>query len=242
MGLIYPPKGEALEYCDYGFNPFVGCRYQCSYCYNNHIFKRFNPGYDFSIPKIKPDVLGKLRDSLRSGRYKGKEIFLSFATDIFQGLPEFNDIAKKSIETIIDSGSQIRILTKSGYRSWMDEFVYVNTKIKYGVTLTIEDSGMFSKQYEPFADPSLQRIYALQKAKECGYYTWVSLEPIIIPHMSLLFIEQTHTFVDEFKLGKWNYSKEARDIDWYKFANEAVELLVKHGKDYYIKKNLRKYL
>jgi hypothetical protein len=48
--------------------------------------------------------------------------------------------------------------------------------------------------------------------------------------------------VDKYKVGKLNYHKREKEIDWSMFAKEAVALLNKYNKDYYIKKDLLKYL
>ena len=98
MTLIYKPdpKSGAGEYAKYAVNLFTGCRYNCSYCYNKLMFKRFHPKEDFSKPTIKPNVLEQLKKE--APKYAGKEIFMSFSTDPFQNTKEFNLITLKLID------------------------------------------------------------------------------------------------------------------------------------------------
>jgi hypothetical protein len=83
---------------------------------------------------------------------------------------------------------------------------------------------------------------ALAAAYACGIPTWVSLEPVIDPEQSLHLIELTHTYVDVYKVGKWNHDPRAAAIDWTAFVTRSVALLKSLGKKYYIKKDLAEYL
>lgn len=79
------------------------------------------------------------------------------------------------------------------------------------------------------------------KAYEMGIYTWVSMEPMIIPQEALEVIRQAHDYVDFWKVGKLNHNKEVeRSIDWAKFRDDATALLESFGSEYYIKEDLRK--
>jgi hypothetical protein len=72
--------------------------------------------------------------------------------------------------------------------------------------------------------------------------TWVSLEPVLDPAMVFDIIKKTAHYVDEYKVGVLNYHPKAREIDWRKFGMDAISLLEKMGKRYYIKADLRKWL
>ncbi len=70
----------------------------------------------------------------------------------------------------------------------------------------------------------------------------MSLEPVLYPEQSLAIIEQTHEFVNKYKLGVLNYNPRAKEIDWLDYGRRAVALLKKFGNEYYIKDDLKKYL
>ena len=81
-----------------------------------------------------------------------------------------------------------------------------------------------------------------EKAKSMGIMTWASLEPVIEPEQSLEIIRRAHGYVDLFKVGTLNHHPRAREIDWHKFAADAVRLLRELNCSYYIKDDLRRHL
>ena len=46
-----------IEWCDYTWNPVVGCRRACWYCYARKIYKRFYPYENFSDIHLHPERL-----------------------------------------------------------------------------------------------------------------------------------------------------------------------------------------
>ena len=63
-----------------------------------------------------------------------------------------------------------------------------------------------------------------------GIYTWVSMEPVIIPDEALEVIRAAHSYVDFWKVGKLNHNKEVeQSVDWPKFREDAVSLLESFG-------------
>ena len=84
------------------------------------------------------------------------------------------------------------------------------------------------------------RFDAIIQAKKKGIETWISLEPVIDLQQSLNIINLTHEYCDLYKIGKLNHQKS--NIDWRKFAVNALVLCKKYGKPYYIKDDLKPYL
>lgn len=85
------------------------------------------------------------------------------------------------------------------------------------------------------------RLRILRKAHEMGIYTWVSMEPVIIPDEALQVIRKAHDYVDFWKVGKLNHNKAVeQSVDWPKFRDDATALLEHYGCKYYIKEDLRK--
>lgn len=94
-----------------------------------------------------------------------------------------------------------------------------------------------SFKWEPNAASPADRIRAIEMAKERGLVTWASMEPVIDVGQTFELINRVHESVDLFKIGKANYVK-GLDIDWSRFANDAMELCEKLGVKYYIKNDL----
>jgi predicted nucleotidyltransferase len=72
-----------------------------------------------------------------------------------------------------------------------------------------------------------------------GIKTWASIEPVIIPEQSLQILEMCSPYVDGFKIGKLNhFEKFTKDVNWAKFLEDAVAIMRKNKKLFYIKKDL----
>lgn len=67
-----------IEFCDYTWNPIVGCSFSCSYCYARKFNTRFNKASDFDTPVFHPDRL-KLPYKFK----KPSKIFVGSMCDIF---------------------------------------------------------------------------------------------------------------------------------------------------------------
>ena len=113
--------------------------------------------------------------------------------------------------------------------------------MKRTLTVMMMVVGMAAFAAAPMASTVLSRLNILRKAHEMGIYTWVSMEPVIIPDEALEVIRQAHDYVDFWKVGKLNHNKEVeRSIDWPQFRDDTTALLDSFGSKYYIKEDLRK--
>ena len=184
----------------------------------------------------RPDVLKHLEKQLMSGEFKGKRVLLSFTTDPYHS-EEAVELTSKAMELFMAHDVNWNVLTKNSRAG--GHFPYYRNRDKFGMSLTFfEESD--SLKHEPNASVPQDRFNTLMAADSWGIETWASLEPVIDPEQTLKIIEATHFFVDFYKIGKINYQKTS--VDWVKFRGEAIELLEKHGKEYYIKKDLREIL
>jgi DNA repair photolyase len=195
---------------------------------------------EFSNPQPRPNVIEELKKV--APKYTGKEVFLCFTCDPYQDINYQYLYTREAIKVLHQNNITVRILTKAGYRSMGDFDLFLQGyEDFYGATLTFIDDSL-SRKYEPYAAFPAVRMNALYLAHEQGINTWASLEPVIDPEQSLELIRMTREYVDEYKVGKWNYDEKAKEIDWKDFTKKAVALLGKYGKRYYIKESLREYL
>jgi DNA repair photolyase len=237
--LIYRPVGAALEYAALALNLYTGCSHGCAYCFAPSAIHRERKDFH-AEPRLKT---GHLLDELEHEAARlepSTPILMSFTTDPYQPLEDSKRITRDAIEILHRHGHAVQILTKGGTRALRDIDLFTKGDA-FGTTLTFtrnEDHWL----WEPAAAYPDDRIEALRSFHEAGIPTWVSLEPVIYPEQTLELIRQTHPFVDQFKLGKWNHDQRAKQIDWNKFAVEAVELLKSLGKEFVIKDALRPYL
>jgi len=239
MAFIYESKGKAKEYNPIALNIYRGCDHGCSYCYAPSVLRMKKDEFMNSAPR--KDVVEGVRKEAH--KWTGQEILLCFTTDPYQKIAESTGITRQVVRILVDAGVIPVILSKGGMRATADFDILKEciTPAKFGTTLTF-DNDKDSLEWEPNAATPLERIESLRLAKEAGLSTWVSCEPVIDPQQTLNLIKLSAPYVDMFKVGRWNHDARANAIDWKKFGTEVVDLLEKLGVNYYIKKDLAKYL
>jgi DNA repair photolyase len=113
--------------------------------------------------------------------------------------------------------------------------------IQVGGSLTFTNDADSLKWEKNGALPN-ERFDTLRILHEEGVKTWASMEPVIYPDQSLEIMERTAAYVDAYKIGKLNHFKKHEDrFDWSAFLCEAVAIMRKHGKPFYIKHDLRAF-
>jgi DNA repair photolyase len=238
--VIYEPRGRAGEYAPFAVNLYQGCGHRCIYCYAPSCIRVTKER--FYAPNPRPNILEKLSSNARilSLSNNNGPVLLCFTCDPYQPIDEKYQITRKAIGILHYFSLDVMILTKGGQRAERD-FDLLTGSDFFGVTITNLDDTM-SLKWEPLAALPGERINSLRKAHEKGIKTWVSLEPVIYPEITLEIIRKTHEFVDKFKVGTLNYHPHAKGIDWHTFAINVKTLLDELGTDYYLKEDLRKWL
>ena len=234
--VIYEPSGKAKEYSDFAVNLFTGCSHGCTYCYAPNVLHRKPEDFHANV-QPRPGILDKLRKEAPA--HKGKEVLLCFTCDPYCPEERKFGVTREAITILQAAGVGVNILTKSGDLPSRDfDLLHLCPDLsRIGATLTFSDA-INSLEFEPKASLPDDRIAMLNEAHDIGLPTWASLEPVIDPEQTLNLINLTHSFVDYYKIGKWNYDKRANDIDWADFLRRAVKLLDSLGAEYYIKKDL----
>jgi DNA repair photolyase len=235
MSVIYEPSGKAREYCELACNLYRGCEHNCQYCYAPAC--TYKTREDFSIALPRKNIIVQIKKE--APKHTGRKVLLCFTCDPYQPIEKEFEITKQTIQIFYSMGIIPVILTK-GNLAKRDFDILKRSGAWYGATLTCLDDKE-SQKWESGAALPQERIEILRQAKNFGINTWVSLEPVLSPDVAMEIIQQTHTFVDIFKVGKWNYDQEANKIDWRKFVYNVVNLLEELHCKYYIKADLRKY-
>ena len=242
--VIYRPAGNAGEYAPLATNPYKGCGHGCKYCYvpnATHIDRTlFNEAAIFR----GDDYLRRLeRDIDRHRHLSGApsdQIFITFSSDPFHR----GDLIPTGVvmEKLRLGGLAYCTLSKGGMRARPFLRAYRPKRDAYAATLTTLDDD-FSRKWEPNAALPGDRIEALKMFHDNGIFTWVSLEPTLDVEASLEIIQETHRFVDLYKIGRANYLKEiTRTTDWCDYTLRMIALCQDLGVRHYIKADLQEYL
>ncbi len=243
MNVIYEPRGRAREYSPFAANLYAGCTHGCVYCYAPAATRKTREQFSTAAARknIRRLLVADCKTLQRT--HDTRPILLCFTCDPYQPIDERVGLTRFAVHTILEHGLNVRILTKGGKRSMrdFDLFAAHSDRCEYGTTLTLLDEEE-SKQWEPHAAPPHERIHALKKAHALGIPTWVSLEPVIDPDATLAIIERTHSYVDRYAVGTLNHHPHASHIDWGRFARDVVDKLEEVGANYYLKRDLRRYL
>ena len=243
--VIYETKGKAREYCELAANLYRGCSHGCIYCYApSATYRQREDFYNNVTPRnnILKQLDKDAAELQRSG--ETRSVLLSFTSDPYQKLDVKEKLTRNAIKILHAHDLKVTILTKGGRRSERD-FDLLSSRPElslYGATLVFSDESL-RQEIEPGAAPTKERIQSLEIAHdEFKIPTWASFEPVWTAEQSLELMKEAMDYIDIFKIGKLNYNPQSKNVDWKQFAHDAIKLMKDNNKNYYIKKDLRKFL
>lgn len=245
MAAIYEPSGAAREYSPLALNYITGCDHGCVYCYVPKMMKRFRAGYIHSDVYIKEEakLMKELTSSFKKHRNSPKQVFLSFLTDPYSHFNKETKLTRRVLEMLLEYQIPVSILSKGGFNILedLDVIKQFGENIQIGGSLTFVDKDLSKKWEQNSSDPQ-ERFETLNILHNEGIRTWASMEPVIYPDQSLEIMEITKDYVDAYKIGKLNhFPKHEQKFDWTKFLNDAIRIMRKNNKPFYIKNDLAEW-
>ena len=196
-----------------------------------------------SNEEIKPrkDILEKLEKQLKKQEIT-EQVLLCFVGDPYCKADTEYKLTRDILKILLRYDIPTAILSKGGERILRDLDLFKQFKrIKIGATLTLLDEKE-SLYYEPGAALPRERIKVLGILHNEGIKTWVSFEPVIKPLTTYQLLELSYPFIDQYKVGKMNHYQLPYQIDWREFGNTMAKRLTELRKNFYIKKDLYKYM
>lgn len=240
MKVIYEPKGRAKEYADLACNTYIGCPHACKYCFGPNVMRSQRDDYHLTAKPRTEAINRFFEDDCRHLRDVGdtRRVHLNFISDPYPEIEKELHLTRYCIETAAKYGIGINILTKGRYDTVRCDFDLMHeAKVHFGVTCAFMDDSK-RLDWEPRASTVSERLRLLKEAHELGIFTWVSMEPVVIPEEALEFFMSAHQWVDLWKVGKLNYHPHAKEVDWPLFREEFRKLADKAGAKYIVKKDL----
>ena len=246
MNVIYEPKGRAREYAPLACNLYMGCTHGCKYCYAPACMHKKSEEWHETARARSENVLGLFeKDCAKLAAERAdderRRVLFCFLSDPYQPLEEELHLTRKGITIAARYGVKVDILTKGDSRLIEKDLpLMLKANAHLGVTLSFSKDKS-RREWEPNASSVKSRLSILKKAHDMGIYTWVSMEPVIVPKEALEVVSIAHDFVDFWNVGKLNHNKIVeKTVDWPKFRNDVIALLEHYGCRYYIKEDLAK--
>ena len=236
MKAIYEPRGKAAEYSELACNLFTGCAHRCKYCYCPAIMHTTLDAWADTARPRKGILEAFEKDAVKFAN-DPREILFCFMCDPYQseGAAWYTGEALKLCERY---NLKAQVLTKNPERALKHLEIIKRNGWKIGSTIIFSHDAT-REEWEPGAPTIKSRCEAINAFHDAGVYTWISVEPVIIPEQALEVICKMRTHVNFWKVGRWNHDKRANEIDWEKFLVDAESAL--SGARFYIKHDLEKY-
>lgn len=245
MAAIYEPSGAAREYSPLAMNYIKGCDHGCVYCYVPKMMKRFDSDYVHSNVYMKEEtkLMKEIKTSCKKHSNSPVQVFLSFLTDPYSHFNNETKLTRKVLEMLLEYRIPVSILSKGGFNVLkdLDLIKKFGQNIQVGGSLTFTDP-QDSLKWEKNSSLPKERFETLKILHAEGVRTWASMEPVIYPEQSLDIMEITSEYVDSYKIGKLNhFPKHEVKFDWPQFIRDAVKVMRKHDKLFYIKNDLNEF-
>lgn len=240
MKVIYEPKGRAKEYADLACNNYIGCPHACKYCFAPNVMRSQRDEYHLTVKPRTEAIKKFFEDDCKHLRDTGdtRRVHMNFVSDPYPELEKELHLTRYCIETAAKYGVGINILTKGMYDTVCADFNLMrDANVHFGVTCAFIDDDK-RLEWEPKASDVADRFMMLKEAHESGIFTWVSMEPVVIPEQALEFFCEASRFVDLWKVGKLNYHPHEKEVDWVLFRERFIDLADKVKAKYIIKKDL----
>lgn len=242
MNAIYKPSGRAREYSPLALNIYEGCDHGCSYCFARSMAARFKRPWP-ATPHPRLRIYEAIPRACKKYAGTKDQVLISFSGDPYCHADEIAQTTRFALHHLLENKIPVAILTKGGSRCLrdLDLFKRFGKSIKVGASLTCVFDWDWMR-CEPEAAQPKDRISALSVLHDHGIPTWASLEPVLSEEATYKLITVTSGYVDSYKVGRLNYSREADTINWRLFIREIVDHLRMLHKPFYLKRSLWPYL
>ncbi len=177
---------------DYTVNPYIGCSFNCLYCYIRGSRYGIHMEKKLGIKTNAPQLLDK-QLAIRAGKGEYGFIVLASATDPYLQFEEEYRISQQILEVILKHRFPVHVITKSNLVERDFELLReidrkailptdLENKIEHGALLTFSfstiDDGI-AAIFEPGATPPSVRISTVERALKANIHSGVSLMPLL---------------------------------------------------------------
>ena len=177
---------------DYSVNPYFGCSFNCIYCYIRGSKYGENMARTLSVKINAPELLEKqLSRRAKKGEYG--IIALSSSTEPYMPIEEKLRLTRRLLEIILKYRFPVEVATKSklvlrdlDLLKEIDKNAILpmdlKPKLKHGVIISFSISTLdekLAKILEPGAPKPIERLEAMKRCKERGFFTGICFIPVL---------------------------------------------------------------
>jgi DNA repair photolyase len=210
-------ESSGIPEVDYEINPYVGCVYNCLYCYARYVQDdsgHTEPWGCFIDAKINAPEL--IEDN--SDKYVGKEVFIGSKTDPYLPCELEYRLTRGILDKLVHLSPNLSLQTKSDLVLRDIDLLKKFEVCEVGMTITTLDDSLRS-EIEDAASTVEQRINALRKLKQEGISTYAFVGPLL-PGLTdwKAIIDSTAGFIDYYAFELLNIEGEIWDavLGWLK--------------------------
>ena len=186
------PTGGFLRGFAYSMNPYTGCAFGdgsgCPYCYVRALpVAHARPGAwgKWVIAKINlPELLERELAALaRSGKLAGATIFMSSATDPYQGFERRMGLTRRAIEAFVrHPPRRLVIQTRSPLiERDIDVIAQLGDRAIASITLETNDDAV-RRAITPTSPSVARRLTTMRRLRAAGIYTQMAIAPMLPNH------------------------------------------------------------
>ncbi|MBV8775215.1 MAG: radical SAM protein [Deltaproteobacteria bacterium] len=189
VGRALTPTGGFLRDFAFSLNPYVGCAFGdnggCPFCYVRALpvaYARPGEWGSWVIAKVNlPELLRRELELLgRAGKLERAAVFMSSATDPYQGLERRLGITRAAL-VVIAERPPLRLLLQT--RSPMverDIDVLQELANRVIVSLTVEtDDDVVRRSFTPTSPSIARRVACARRLRQAGIFTQLAIAPML---------------------------------------------------------------
>lgn len=188
---------SSIPDADYEINPYVGCVYNCIYCYARHVQDNSSHNKPWgSYLDVKINAAELINE--QAGYYSGKDIYIGHVTDPYPPCEKEYGVTRAILEKLVPLKPKLSIQTKSDMVLRDIELLKQFDQCYVGLTITTLDENIRSTLEDEDAAASVeQRLTALKQLKRDGLGTYVWIGPLL-PRVTdwKAIIEKTSIYTD----------------------------------------------
>ena len=173
--ILTPGAGYLREY-DFSLNPYVGCRFGCSYCYAA-FFAPFDRQASWGEwVRVKRNAALKLSRMRRS--LEGRTIYMSSATDPYQPIERRLELTRSLLPILSERGARLVVQTRSPLVARDIDLLreFEEVCVNFSVTTDSED---VRRAFEPRNPPIADRLGAATVVADAGIPVAITMTPLL---------------------------------------------------------------